>query len=116
MAFTIPVQLDISKGAKNITSDPIDANGEKSDIFALQKKSGLNWGQVTIQPVLNTVTTFTADLEVDLSGTDANFIALVAGLDMTKALVLNLTGGNARYRFNTKSWNGTSAILWACEG
>lgn len=116
MAYTLPVQLTIGQaGVTNAVA--ITGTGVQTP-FAIAKESGRFWGQATFVAVLTTVTTFTANLEVDLTNTDANFTTLFTGLDFktVPAVLLNLNGGNARYRWNVITWVGTSANIYGIVG
>lgn len=90
----------------------------RSVIFAVPKWSGQFWGQITFMSVLNTMTVLKANLEIDLSNTDANFVTLFTGLDLfnTPAQIFNLNGGNARYRFNFTTVTGTGADVYGLVG
>ena len=116
MAYTLPVLVNQVGKAVAITST-ITATGAQTP-FQLPRESGQYWGQATFQAVLNTVTTFTADLEIDMTGVDANFVVLSAGLNFKTAptAIRNLNGGNIRYRWNIKTWVGTGAVIWVIAG
>ncbi len=86
--------------------------------FQIPNGAGVYWGQMTFHAVNVAITVLTADLEVDLTETDANFVALIAGLNFfaTPAIPLNLNGGNVRYRWNVKTFTGTSSVIHGIAG
>lgn len=119
MAYTVPTLLSYLRmgTAAKVNSATIAGVGVQTP-FQIAPDSGRYWGQITFQAVLDTVTTFTADLELDMSGVDANFVVYQAGVNFKAVppLILNLNGGNIRYRWNVKTWVGTGADIWAIVG
>jgi len=121
MAYTVPtlVAFNLRPGTAVPITDTITEAVAQTP-FQLVYPSGQYWGQVTFQAVLDTVSVFKADLEYDMTGDDANFVVYVAGKDFAatngQSVVLNLNGGNIRYRFNVTDWTGTGAVIWAITG
>jgi hypothetical protein len=118
VAYTLPTLVSYLRiGTAAAITGTIVATGAQTP-FQISPSSGNYWGQVTFQAVNNAVTTFTADLEIDMTGVDANFVILIAGQDFESApaTVLNLSGGNIRYRWNVKTWTGTGAVIYVIAG
>jgi len=120
MAYTLPtgVWFNLRPGTAVAITGTIDNTGVQTP-FAILPYSGFYTGRVTFQAILDTVTTFTADLEYDMTGVDANFVVHTAGINFKTAPGapgLLLSGGNIRYRWNVKSWLGTGAVIWAIAG
>lgn len=122
MAYTVPTEMttNMESGVSKLLTTQITGTGAKAP-FAVPKSSGIFWGQATFQCLLGSVTTITADLEVDLTNTDANFEVYVSGLNLfsNPIQVLNLSGGNARYRWNIKTFvdgGATGAYIYGIVG
>jgi hypothetical protein len=118
MAYTEPILLNprnlgMGVGVKIVSAAV--AGGAQTP-FQISPTSGTYWGQVTFQPVKTSISALVATLEIDMTGVDANFVAMLTGLDMTTGLALNLNGGNIRYRLNFTTFTGTSVDIWAIAG
>lgn len=121
MAYTQPtfVTFALRAGIATQIIDGADA-AEVQTPFQLLPYSGQYWGQVMFQVVeIGTVSALVADLEIDMTGVDANFVTLFSAvnLDTQPAPIYNLSGGNVRYRWNiTTITGGGSVDIWAIAG
>lgn len=115
MAYTNFTQVFLRTSAK--VAAAITGTGTTTP-FSFIANSGNFWGQVTFQSVNTTISALVMDLQIDMTGVDANFVPLFTGLDFNaaQARVLNLDAGNIRYRFNVTSFTGTSADIWVIGG
>lgn len=116
MAYSAPTIVHIGAPTKIVSA--VTTTGATTP-FSFDKGSGNYWGQATFQQVPTSLTVLTADLEVDISGVDANFVAFISGINLfaNPIQIFNLTGGtDIRYRWNIKTITGTSTDIWAAIG
>lgn len=115
MAYTAPTQLTLGAATKVVSA--ATTTGAQTP-FSFFKGSGQSWANVIFQAVNSSISALVANLEVDESGVDANFVTLVSAMDLKNVpgQVMNLCGGNVRYRFNFTTFTGTSTDIWAITG
>lgn len=120
MAYTVPTLVGGPnlRSGQSVLINTVTATGAQ-DPFQFAPTFGNYLSQVTFQVVpVGGLTALVADLEVDMTSTDANFAKAFNNVDLfaNPVGIYNLNGGNIRYRWSVDTLTDGTAEIWVICG